>query len=354
MNKDTKNITEQIAELKKEITQLEAESSQPETSRDPGKIKSISQKLTSKNEKLLYLEQIHSIQTQLTENTKMLEEEKNQDMRTLIEDDIESLEKQLKSIKQQLTDMEPKFPGADAQSCIMEIRAGTGGEEAALFAGDLFRMYTHYAESQGWQVSVLDSNQSGTGGFKEVITEIIGEGAYANLVFESGVHRVQRVPATEASGRIHTSAASVVVYPMIEAEEDIEIDPSEIKIDVYRSSGPGGQSVNTTDSAVRITHVPTGTVVTCQDEKSQHKNRKKALSLLKSKLNDMQAEEQQEEISDIRKSAIKTGDRSAKIRTYNYPQNRVTDHRIKKSWHNLKSILDGELDDIIETMKSTE
>lgn len=246
----------------------------------------------------------------------------------------------------------PRDPNDD-KDVIMEIRAGTGGEEAALFAADLFRMYSRYAENQAWKVEILSNNPTGVGGFKEIICGITGEETYSKLKFESGVHRVQRVPVTESSGRIHTSAASVAVLP--EAEEvEIAIKESELKIDVYRSSGPGGQSVNTTDSAVRITHLPTGLVVTCQDEKSQLKNKTKALKVLRARLLDNAMREQQAKIAAERKSMVGTGDRSAKIRTYNFPQGRVTDHRIGLTLYKLQAVIDGDLDDLITALREKE
>ena len=242
----------------------------------------------------------------------------------------------------------PRDP-ADEKDIILEVRAGAGGDEAALFAAELVRMYSRFAESQGWKVEVLSCHQTGVGGVKEAILGIEGRQAYSRLKFESGVHRVQRVPVTESSGRIHTSTVTVAVLP--EAEEvDVQIDPKELRIDVFRSTGPGGQSVNTTDSAVRITHLPTGTVVSCQDEKSQHKNRAKAMKVLRARLLDFARAEKEAEISQARRQQVGTGDRSERIRTYNFPQGRVTDHRIGVTLHSLQRILEGELDDLIHPL----
>lgn len=242
----------------------------------------------------------------------------------------------------------PKDPN-DAKNVILEIRAGTGGDEAALFAGDLFRMYSRYAENRAWKIEIMSQHPTGGGGLKEIIAMVHGDGAYSRFKFESGTHRVQRVPTTETQGRIHTSAVTVAVLP--EAEEvEVDIDPGELKVDVYRSTGPGGQSVNTTDSAVRITHLPTGLVVTCQDEKSQHKNKAKALKVLRARLFDRIAREQNEKRSEQRKNQIGDGDRSGRIRTYNFPQGRVTDHRIGLTLYKLEEILQGEVDSIIDEL----
>jgi peptide chain release factor 1 len=232
----------------------------------------------------------------------------------------------------------------------MEIRAGTGGEEAALFANDLFRMYTRYAEMRGWKYEIIDLNETGLGGIKEVVLSVSGENVYGDLKYESGVHRVQRVPETEASGRVHTSAASVAVLPEVE-DVEVEINPNDLKIDIFRSGGAGGQNVNKVETAVRITHLPTGLVVQCQDERSQLKNRQKAMKVLKARLYDIEMRKQMEQISAQRKSQVRSGDRSEKIRTYNFPQNRVTDHRIGLTLYNLSNILEGQLDELIEQLK---
>ncbi|MBN1797618.1 MAG: peptide chain release factor 1 [Spirochaetales bacterium] len=285
------------------------------------------------------------------ENTEQLmHDEKEAELKELAQDELKELNKNKQRLENSLKLLLiPKDP-LDLKNIIMEIRAGTGGEEAALFAADLFRMYSRYAESMKWQIEILSSSNTGIGGFKEVIFSIMGKNVYADLRYESGVHRVQRVPVTESGGRIHTSAVTVAVLP--EAEEtDIKIKQEELRVDVFRSSGPGGQSVNTTDSAVRITHLPTNLVVTCQDEKSQHKNKAKALRVLRARLYELEERRKQEARAKDRRSQIGSGDRSERIRTYNYPQNRVTDHRINLTLYKLELVLFGEMDEIIQALK---
>jgi peptide chain release factor 1 len=288
------------------------------------------------------------IQSQIDGNKSLLHDP-DEDVRGLAQEELPALRSRKEEIEAQLKQLLlPRDPN-DERNVVLEIRAGTGGEEASLFAADLFRMYGRYAESRGWRVDVLSSSPTGLGGFKEVIASVEGRGAYSRLKYEGGVHRVQRVPETEASGRIHTSAVTVAVLP--EADEvEVQIDDKDLKIDVYRSSGPGGQSVNTTDSAVRVTHLPTNLVVTCQDEKSQHKNKAKALKILRARLLERAREEQHSEIAATRRSMVGTGDRSERIRTYNFPQSRVTDHRVNLTLHALDRTLEGDLDPLVDTL----
>ncbi|TEB13644.1 peptide chain release factor 1 [Pelotomaculum propionicicum] len=290
---------------------------------------------------------------ELQEAKTLLSEEPDAELREMAQAELDDLTEKKSRLEQRLKILLlPKDPNDD-KNVILEIRAGTGGEEAALFAADLFRMYTRYAERQNWKTEVLNANYTDIGGFKELICLIQGKGAYSYFKFESGVHRVQRIPTTESGGRIHTSAATVAVLP--EAEDvDIEIDPNDLRIDVFCASGHGGQSVNTTQSAVRITHIPTGIVVSMQDEKSQHKNKDKALKVLRARLLDRAQEEHQQKMSSTRKSMVGTGDRSERIRTYNFPQNRVTDHRVGLTLHRLDGVLEGDLDEIIETLITTD
>ena len=290
-----------------------------------------------------------SLSNQLAETKRILEEEGDPEMVELAREELRELEPRIEETQEQLKLLLiPKDPN-DKKGVVVEIRAGTGGDEASLFAQEIFRMYSRYAERRRWKVEVLSAHYSGVGGLKEVIALVDGQDVYSRMKFESGVHRVQRVPETEAQGRVHTSAITVAVLP--EADEvEVAIDPKDIRIDTYCSSGPGGQSVNTTYSAVRVTHIPTGEVVTCQDEKSQIKNKAKALKVLRSRLYEKALEEQQNEIAENRRSMVKSGDRSEKIRTYNFPQNRVTDHRIGLTLHRLETVIEGDLDEIIDSL----
>ncbi len=287
------------------------------------------------------------IAQEIADNKSIIHDDgEDEEMRELARAEVEELSAQLEHLENEIRlFLLPKDPNDD-KNTFLEIRAGTGGDEAALFVGDLFRMYSRFAESLGWNVEIMDSSPLGIGGFKEIIALISGHQVYSKLKYESGVHRVQRVPETEAQGRIHTSAVTVAILP--EADEvEVNIDMNELKIDVYRSSGPGGQSVNTTDSAVRITHLPTGLVVICQDEKSQHKNKAKALTVLRARLLDQVQQEQHDKISEDRKSQVGSGDRSERIRTYNFPQGRLTDHRINLTLYKLDAVMNGKLDEVI-------
>ena len=289
-------------------------------------------------------------EARLKEAREMLHSETDKEMLEMAKEEAEELDEQLKELEEQIKFMLiPKDP-EDAKNAVVEIRAGTGGDEASLFAGDLYRMYTKYAEKKGWKTEIVDYNEGTAGGFKEIIFNIKGDDVYGTMKYEAGVHRVQRVPQTETQGRVHTSAATVMVFP--EAEEfDVEINMKDIRKDLFMSSGPGGQSVNTTYSAVRLTHIPTGITAQCQDQKSQHKNFEKALRVLRSRLYEVELRKRNEKEAQMRKSMVSSGDRSAKIRTYNFPQGRVTDHRIGLTLYDLPNILNGDLDKIIEALK---
>jgi peptide chain release factor 1 len=293
------------------------------------------------------------VQQELDDTRSMLGEELSTEMHDLAQEEVASLQDEAETLEKSLrVFLLPKDPN-DEKNVIVEIRAGTGGDEAALFAGDLHRMYTRYAETKGWKTEILSANSTGIGGFKEVIFRVDGKQAYSQLKFESGVHRVQRVPVTESSGRIHTSAATVAILPEMD-EVEVSISPEDLRIDVFRATGHGGQSVNTTDSAVRITHLPTGLVVSCQDERSQLQNRQRAMAILRARLYDLQQSEQVAQMDAQRRSQVRSGDRSEKIRTYNFPQNRVTDHRIGLTSHRLEAILDGELDEFVYELGTAE
>lgn len=287
--------------------------------------------------------------TGVEDSLSMLEEESDEELREMAKEELNECKAKVEACEQELKIlMLPKDPN-DEKNVIVEIRGGAGGDEAALFAADLFRMYSKFAEANRWKVEVMSANENGIGGFKEIVFMVIGTGVYSKLKYESGVHRVQRIPSTESGGRIHTSTATVAIMPEVE-EVDVHVDPNDCKIDVYRASGNGGQCVNTTDSAVRITHMPTGIVVTCQDEKSQLKNKDKAMKVLRSRIYDMEQEKANSEQAAERKSQVGTGDRSEKIRTYNFPQGRVTDHRIKFTSHRLGEILNGDINELLQNI----
>lgn len=289
----------------------------------------------------------------IAENKSMFDEKLDDEMRELVKEELKMEEEHLAEIEEELKILLIPKDENDDKNVIVEVRGGAGGDEAALFAGVLVRQYIHYADNHKWKTEIMSSNENGIGGFKEAILLIQGKGAFSRLKYESGVHRVQRVPETESSGRIHTSTATVIVMPEID-DVEVEIDPNDVRVDVFRSSGNGGQSVNTTDSAVRLTHEPTGIVVSCQDEKSQLKNKDKAFRILKAKLYDMELQKQEDELSKEKKSQIGSGDRSERIRTYNYPQGRVTDHRINYTSHRIDDINNGDLDDLIDALTAAD
>ncbi len=339
-----------LKNYKSDYDKINAELSDPEVFNDIQKSQVLSKKIKRLTEIIKKMERLEKVKTEIKENEEMLKTEKDADLVKMTEDELKKLQKEKEKLEPEIYDeINPPDP-RDSRDTLVEIRAGTGGEEAALFAADLFRMYAKFAESNGWQARLLDSSTSATGGFKEITFEINGENVYRYMKYESGVHRVQRIPTTEKAGRIHTSTASVAVLPQAE-ETDVIIRPQDLKFDVFRSGGPGGQNVNKTESAVRITHLPTGLVVKCQDEKSQHKNREKGLSVLRSRLLAAQVEKKEFEDRAMRKEQIGTADRSEKIRTYNFAQNRVTDHRIKQSWQDLDKILEGNIRDMVETLR---
>ena len=330
--------------------ELETLISDPDIMKDLRRYRELMQEHSQVSEIVAAYDRYRALEKELEGAKELAAGETDPEMKEMAREELVSLENQLEELNTELKILLVPRDPLDAKNIIMEIRAGTGGDEAALFAADLYRMYTRFGEGRGWKIEVMDANQMELGGFKEIVFTVSGKNVYENLRYESGVHRVQRVPATESGGRIHTSAVTVAVLP--EAEEtDVEIVESELRIDTFRAQGAGGQHVNTTDSAVRITHLPTGLVVSCQDEKSQHKNKAKALKVLRARLFEAEEMRKQAERSQARKSQIGSGDLSERIRTYNFPQNRLTDHRINLTLYKLDSIIEGDMEELVETLK---
>ena len=343
------DLWNKLEEVEKTYKEIEGRMAEPGVASNPAEMQVLGKKHVELEPVVEAFDEYRRISKEIADSRELLVGETDEEMREMAKEELATLEEQLPDLEKKIHILLLPKDRNDDKNVVIEIRGGTGGEEAALFAADLYRMYTRYAERERWRVEILDANETGIGGYKEIVFRVEAVGAYSRLKFESGVHRVQRVPATEAGGRVHTSAATVAVLP--EAEDvDVEIRTEDLKIDTYRSGGAGGQHVNMTDSAVRITHMPTGVVVTCQDERSQIKNRAKAMQLLRTKLYDVELRRRQDAMAAERKGQVGSGDRSERIRTYNFPQNRVTDHRIGLTLHKLDQIMEGDLSELIDTL----
>lgn len=340
----------EVEKIKEEYREIENRLAQSEIFSDAQKYKELSQRYAELKDVVSISEKLEKTKNLLLENEEIINASGDEDLVKMATEEMAELQKKNQALEKELKDILFPDERVKYKNAIIEIRAGAGGDEASLFVGDLFKMYSRYAQKKGWETAIVDQNETDAGGFKEIVFEMSGKGVYSDMFYESGVHRVQRIPTTEKQGRIHTSTVSVAVLPEVPASE-VKINPADIVMETYRAGGPGGQNVNKVETAVRIIHKPTGVVVASQSERSQARNKEKALQILQSKITQAEQEKQEKEMRDMRKEQIGTADRSEKIRTYNFPQDRLTDHRIKNSWHNLETIMDGEISDVIETLK---
>jgi len=347
------DLIEKLKQFNQRFEEIGNEMSQSEIISDREQYATLAREYADLEPVIKKSKEYQKVMAQITDTEHLIESENDDEIVEMAKEELMMLQERAEQLEREIQRLIIPPDPNDEKNVVLEIRAGTGGDEAGIFAGDLFRMYQKYCENQGWKLEILDANFAERGGFKEVIASISGKNVYGRLKYESGVHRVQRVPETETQGRIHTSAASVVVLPEVQ-DIEFQVNPNDLRIDVFRASGHGGQHVNTTDSAVRIVHVPTGIMATCQDEKSQHKNKAKAMKVLKARLYDLELRKQQDQISNQRRSMIKTGDRSDKIRTYNYPQGRVTDHRIHLTLYRLNEIMEGDIDMLIDELQKAD
>jgi len=346
-------MLERLEKIEKRYREIDQQMARPEVASDLKQLQELAQERAGLENAVTKYREYKATAKTLEETRAMLDDGLDEEMTNMVQQEVTSLKSRLDQLLDELKlSLLPRDP-SDEKDIIIEIRAGAGGDEAALFAADLFRMYSRYAQAKGWNIDIISMNESGIGGFKEIIFEIRGRGAFSRLKYERGVHRVQRVPVTESSGRVHTSTATVAVLPKAE-EVDIDINPDDLKIDIFHSGGAGGQNVNKVATAVRMTHLPTGMVVTCQDERSQFQNKVKAMSVLRARLLDIEQRRQGDQITADRRSQVGTGDRAEKIRTYNFPQDRISDHRISINFHNLPRILEGELDELVDALATSE